>query len=67
MLDHAAGDFPLAHDHHVCAVLYELIEFGVEMGAGDDLQVRMSGSGLQNDLSRLEGFRNGDQKHPCLP
>ncbi|MCY1287514.1 hypothetical protein D9M68_439840 [compost metagenome] len=61
-LEHAAGDLAFAHDHQVRAVLFEVVHFGVEVRAGDDVQLGVGRPRVAGDAAGLEAVGNGDQQ-----
>src|SRR6185436_18221349 len=58
--DHPARDFPLAHDDHIRPQPLQMFDLGVRMRARDDPDMGVGGARLLDDLSRLEGLRNGN-------
>src|ERR1700760_3935327 len=53
MRQHGGGDFPLAHDHLAGAELSQVLDLGIEMGAGHDVQRGVRLARLLHDLPGL--------------
>src|SRR6185312_7509761 len=59
MRKHRSRNLAFAHDHGIGAMLQQVIDLGVEMGPGNDLEPRIEPARLLHDLPGLERCRDG--------
>src|SRR5690349_23461824 len=61
VIEHSGRDFALAHDDEVRFVLLQMLDLGVGMRAGDDIELRIELARLLRDLTRFEAVRDRDE------